>query len=149
MKTGRAIAAGVIGTAAITTLWQVEPAIGLPRIAIGHILSTFMSVSVAHLNVGVAGGWAVHFVVGIVLALVYAWGFAERLPGPPVWRGAVYGALVFILSQLVFMPLVGGGFFSRGDLELLAGSLLGHLAFGVVVGWIYHVAPLDKERERL
>jgi uncharacterized membrane protein YagU involved in acid resistance len=137
MNVKRATAAGVIGTAVITALWQVEPAIGLPRIAVGHILSTFMAVSVAHLNVGIAGGWVVHFIVGILLALLYAGLFAERLPGSPVWRGAMYGVLVFVLAQCVFMPLVGGGFFSRGDVELLLGSLLGHIAYGIVVGWIY------------
>ena len=137
MNAKRATAAGVIGTAVITALWQVEPAIGLPRIAVGHILSTFMAVSVAHLNVGIAGGWVVHFIVGVLLALLYAGVFAERLPGSPVWRGATYGVLVFILAQALFMPLVGGGFFSRGDVELLLGSLLGHIAYGIVVGWIY------------
>jgi hypothetical protein len=45
--------------------------------------------------------------------------------------------IVFVLAQLVFMPLVGGGIFSRGDLEMIAGSLLGHLVYGAVVGWIY------------
>jgi uncharacterized membrane protein YagU involved in acid resistance len=142
MNAKRATAAGVIGTGVITALWQVEPAIGLPRIAVGHILSTFMSVSVAHLNVGIAGGWIVHFCVGIVLALIYAGVFARRLPGSPLARGAVYGVLVFLLAQIVFMPLVGGGFFSRGDMELLAGSLIGHLAYGIVVGWIYDL-PAD------
>lgn len=132
----------MIGTGVITALWQVEPAIGLPRIAVGHILSTFMSVSVAHLNVGIAGGWIVHFCVGIALALIYAAVFARRLPGSPLARGAVYGVLVFLLSQIVFMPLVGGGFFSRGDMELLAGSLIGHIAYGLVVGWIYDL-PTD------
>ena len=141
MNAKRATAAGVIGTAVITALWQVEPAIGLPRIAVGHILSTFMAVSVAHLNVGISGGWVVHFIVGILLALLYAWAFAERLPGSAVWRGATYGVLVFILAQVVFMPLVGGGIFSRGDVELLAGSLLGHLAYGIVVAWIYDQPP--------
>ena len=137
MNAKRAAVAGVLGTAVITALWQVEPAIGLPRIAVGHILSTFMAVSVAHLNVGVGGGWVVHFIVGILLALLYAGVFAERLPGSPVWRGATYRVLVFVLAQVLFMPLVGGGFFSRGDVELLAGSLIGHLAYGIVVGWIY------------
>lgn len=137
MNAKRATAAGVIGTAVITALWQVEPAIGLPRIAVGHILSTFMAVSVAHLNVGIVGGWVVHFIVGILLALLYAGVFAERLPGSPIRRGATYGVLVFILAQALFMPLVGGGFFSRGDVELLLGSLLGHIAYGIVVGWIY------------
>ena len=137
MDAKRATAAGAIGTGVATALWLVEPSIGLPNIAVGQILSTFMSVSVAHLPVGAAGGWIIHLVVGILLALVYAWLFAARLPGPPAGRGAIYGALVFVVAQILFMPLVGAGFFSRGDIQLLAGSLLGHIAYGIVVGWIY------------
>jgi hypothetical protein len=49
----------------------------------------------------------------------------------------LYGVLVFVVAQLVFMPLVGGGVFSRGDVELLAGSLFGHLVYGGLTGWIY------------
>jgi len=139
MDAKRATVAGAIGTGMLTALWLVEPSIGLPKIAIGQILSTFMSVSVAHLSVGATGGWIVHLVVGIVLALIYAGIFAGRLPGSPAARGAIYGALVFVVAQSVFMPLVGGGFFSRGDIELLVGSLLGHIVYGIVVGWIYHL----------
>lgn len=137
MNAKRAAVAGAIGTGILTALWLVEPSIGLPKIAIGQILSTFMSVSVAHLRVGIAGGWIVHLVVGILLALIYARFFADRLSGPPAARGAIYGALVFVVAQSVFMPLVGAGFFAHGDLELLAGSLLGHIVYGSVVGWIY------------
>ena len=36
------------------------------------------------------------------------------------------------------MPLVGAGMFSRGDLPLLAGSLIGHLLYGTLVAVLYH-----------
>ncbi|MDQ6886214.1 MAG: hypothetical protein M3068_02855 [Gemmatimonadota bacterium] len=137
MYAKRATAAGAIGTGVLTALWLVEPSIGLPKIAIGQILSTFMSVSVAHSGVGAGGGWAIHLVVGVLLALLYAWLLADRLPGTPAARGAIFGAMVFVVAQSIFMPLVGGGFFSRGDVELLMGSLLGHIAYGIVVAWIY------------
>ena len=137
MYARRAIAAGAIGTGVMTALWLVEPSVGLPTIAVGQILSTFMSVSVAHLGVGAAGGWIIHLLFGILLALIYARFFASRLPGPTIVRGAVYGLIVFAMAQTVFMPLVGGGFFSRGDMAMLAGSLLGHLSYGIVVSWIY------------
>src|SRR5512143_2719688 len=137
MNAKRAAVAGAIGTGILTALWLVEPSIGLPKIAIGQILSTFMSVSVAHLRVGATGGWIVQLVVGILLALIYARFFADRLPGPPAARGAIYGALVFVVAQSLFMPLVGAGFFAHGDVELLVGSLLGHIVYGSVVGWIY------------
>lgn len=73
----------------------------------------------------------------MLLALIYAAAFVHRLPGAALTRGMLYGALVFVAAQLVFMPLVGGGVFSRGDVELLAGSLLGHLVYGGLTGWIY------------
>ncbi len=137
ISASRATAAGAIGTGVVTALWLAEPSVGLPKIAVGQILSTLMSVSVAHMNVGPAGGWIVHLVVGVVLALIYARLFAPRLPGPAVARGAVYGTLVFVVAQVFFAPLVGAGFFSGGDVELLLGSLIGNVMYGIVVGWIY------------
>ncbi len=137
MNITRAAAAGLIGTAVMTALLLVEPSVGLPKIAIGQILSTSLGLASAHLTIGPALGWVIHFIIGMVLALIYAAAFARRLPGSPLTRGALYGVLVFVVAQLVFMPLVGGGVFSRGDVELLAGSLLGHLTYGGLIGWIY------------
>lgn len=137
MDIKRAAVAGAIGTGVLTALWLVEPSLGLPEIAVGQILSTFMSVSVAHLQVGAAGGWIVHLLVGITLALAYAGFLADRLSGPPTLRGALFGVLVFVVSQTIFMPLVGAGFFARGDAEFLIGSLIGNIVYGLVVGWIY------------
>lgn len=137
MNASRAVAAGLVGTAAMTVLLLVEPSIGLPRIAIGQILSTALAFGPAYLSIGPGLGWTLDFLVGIGFALVYAAAFAHRLPGRPVARGMIYGVCVFLLAQIAFMPLVGGGFFSRGDIELLVGSLLGHLVYGAVVGWLY------------
>jgi len=144
MNVGRAAVAGLVGTAAMTALLLVEPSIGLPKIAMGQVLSTSLGLTTARLAIGPALGWCLHFVIGMVLAIIYAVAFDGRLPGPPVVRGAVYGALVFVVAQVVFMPLVGGGFFSRGDLELITGSLLGHLLYGGVIGWGYHGGRYDR-----
>ena len=141
MNAARAAAAGLVGTGVMTALLLVEPSVGLPKIAMGQVLSTSLGLTSAHLPVGPALGWVLHFVVGMLLALVYAAAFYRRLPGTPLMRGMLYGMLVFLVAQLVFMPLVGGGVFSRGDGELLAGSLLGHLVYGGLTGWIYGGAP--------
>lgn len=146
MHTGRAVAAGAIGTGVLSALWLVEPSLGLPTIAVGQILSTFMSVSVAQLGVGVAGGWIIHLLFGILLALIYGRLIVRMLPTRPWVSGAIYGAAVFVVAQTLFMPLVGGGLFSRGDFGLLLGSLLGHLAYGIVVGWIYGLPYAAVER---
>lgn len=137
MDTKRAVLAGIVGTAVMTVLLLWAPIVGLPSLAIGELLSTFLAVSVAVLRVGPTGGWTIHILIGIAFALLYAGVFARRLPGGPVGRGALYGFLIFLLAQLVFMPAVGAGVFSRGDPGMLLGSLLGHLAYGAVVGGVY------------
>ena len=137
MDVKRAVAAGVVGTAVMTVLLLWAPLVGLPKLAIGELLSTFLAVSVAVFRVGPVGGWVIHGLVGIALALVYAGVFVRLLPGKPVARGGLYGFLVFLVAQLVFMPAVGAGVFSRGDVAMIAGSLIGHLVYGGLVGGIY------------
>lgn len=139
LRTARAIVAGVIGTIVVTALWLLEPAVGLPRLAVGQILSHFLAVVTGYYSAGPALGWTIHLLFGIVLALVYAGGFVSRVRGTPVLRGLFYGGIIFVVAQLVFAPLVGAGIFSRGDLPMLAGSLLGHALYGSLVGAIYGV----------
>jgi uncharacterized membrane protein YagU involved in acid resistance len=146
MNLSRAAVAGLLGTAAMTALLLVEPSIGLPKIAMGQVLSTSLGLTTAHLSIGPALGWALHFLIGMTLAVIYAAAFERRLPGTAVVRGLTYGTLVFVVAQVVFMPLVGGGIFSRGDSELLAGSLLGHLLYGGVVGWTYGPSAISTDR---
>jgi uncharacterized membrane protein YagU involved in acid resistance len=137
MNFARAAVAGLVGTAAMTALLLVEPSVGLPKIAMGQVLASSLGLTTARLPIGPAVGWGLHFIIGMALAVIYAAVFDRRLPGSAVVRGMLYGVLVFVVAQVVFMPLVGGGFFSRGDLELVAGSLLGHLLYGGVIGWTY------------
>lgn len=140
MKIGRACLAGLIGTVAMTVLMWALPEVGLPRLAIGEMLGSFMALTVGYTGIGPTVGWVLHFLFGIVLALVYARFVVQRLSGPPIARGLLYGVLVFCLAQIVFMPLVGAGFFSRGDIAMLFGNLLGHLVYGFHVGAIYRTA---------
>jgi uncharacterized membrane protein YagU involved in acid resistance len=133
----RAVIAGLLGTAAVTILWLVEPVVGLPRLAVGSMLSSFLAVATAYVPIWPVVGWLVHVVVGVGLALIYAAWLAKRLPGSPVTRGLTFGAAVFLLAQVTFMPLVGAGFFSRGNMSLLVGSLVGHLVFGGLIGLVY------------
>jgi hypothetical protein len=141
MNSKRAAMAGLVGTVAMTALWLVEPKLGLARLAAGDILSSLLAVVTAYASLGPALGWTLHFGVGILLALLYAARFAGRLPGPPTARGLCYGGAIFFIAQLVFMPLVGAGVFSRGDLPMLLGSFIGHLAYGGLVGLFYGMPP--------
>ena len=145
MNTPRAVLAGLVGTAVMTALWLIEPKIGLAHFAVGNILSTLLAVVTAYASAGPVVGWAIHFAVGAALAVIYAAAFATRLPGSPFVRGILYGLVIFIVAQLVFMPLVGAGVFSRGDLPLLLGSLIGYLVYGGLVGVICQ-GPLPSAR---
>jgi hypothetical protein len=134
---GRAIAAGAIGTAAITMLMLGAPLMGMPRMPIGQMLGSF-------LHIGSAAGWGMHVVIGLVLALIYAAWFAALLPGAPAVRGAIYGVGVFLVAQLVVMPMMGGGVFSGGNLPMVMGSLMGHLVYGALVGAVYGTGTGEK-----
>ena len=139
MNVKRAVTAGVIGTAAMTMLMLMAPLMGMPPMNIGGMLGGF-------LGVGEPAGWAMHVVIGVVLALGYALVLAARLPSPTALGGATYGFLVFLMAQLVVMPMMGAGVFSGGHVGMIAGSLMGHLIYGAVVGAVYSAAPRILER---
>lgn len=141
LRVGRAIAAGAVGTAAITMLMLGAPLMGMPTMPIGDVLGSL-------LHIGSAAGWAMHVVIGLVLALIYGGWFAPRLPGGPALKGAIYGFGVFLLAQLVVTPMMGGGVFSGGKMPLIAGSLLGHLVYGALVGAVYGAGAKAGEVSR-
>ena len=94
---------------------------------------------------------AVHLVVGVLWALVYAYAFEPRLTGNAWARGAIFSLLPWILSLVVFLPLFGGGWFGMaigaGPLPAL-GNLVLHLGYGLILGGMY--GPLgDLSTEEL
>lgn len=137
MNVKRALIGGTVGTAVMTFLMLTAPLVGMPRPAIGQMLSTFLTISVGLFPLGATAGWIIHLLFGVVLALIYAGLFVTRVPGSPLIRGAIYGACVFVFAQLVFMPLMGAGLFSRGDPLMILGSFCGNVIYGSVLGVIY------------
>lgn len=127
---GRAILAGLIGTAVMTMvgLW-VAPMMGIPPMNPAEMLAQPMG--------SIALGWAGHLMIGIVLAIIYAL-VAPRLPGPSWARGAVYGVAPWLLAQVVVIPMMGMPMFS-GSIVMAMGSLIGHLVYGAIVGAVYGV----------
>jgi uncharacterized membrane protein YagU involved in acid resistance len=125
----RAVVGGLVATAVMTVLMLMAPAMGLPPMNIGAMLGTVMGGSLFL-------GWMAHFVIGTVLAIIYAATFATRLPGPGFLRGALFGLVPWIAAQLVVMPMMGAGVFG-GSFGAGFGSLMGHLVYGAVLGGIY------------
>ena len=80
-----------------------------------------------------------HFVHGtLIFPLIYAFVLYRFLPGAPRLKGVLWGLILWLLAQVMVMPMMGGGFFSsnRGGMMAAAGSLMGHLIYGVALGGI-------------
>jgi len=133
IKIGRAVAGGIAGTAVMTAvgLWAA-PMMGIPPMNPADMLAGVMGGNLAL-------GWAAHFMIGTILALIYALA-ARYLPGPPALRGALYGIAPFLVAQIMVMPMMGMPLFS-GSVALAMGSLIGHLIYGAVVGAVYGEVP--------
>jgi len=129
IKIGRAVAGGVVGTLVMTAvgLW-VAPMMGIPAMNPAAMLAGAMGGNAAL-------GWMGHFMIGVILAVIYAF-VAPYLPGPPAARGALYGVAPFLMAQMVVIPMMGMPLFS-GSASLAMGSLVGHLIYGAIVGAVY------------
>jgi Family of unknown function (DUF6789) len=86
------------------------------------------------------GAYGLNLLAGVIWALIYAEFFERRLTGPGWWRGMTFSLLPWLLSLIVFFPVVGGGFFGV-DLEAgplpIIGNLLLHLIYGAALGGLY------------
>ena len=83
---------------------------------------------------------------GLAFAMIYG-RFAEPLlPGGPVRKGILFSLVPFVLSIVVFFPVMGAGFLGMdidaGPLPVL-GNLAVHLVYGAVLGWMYGI-PLES-----
>jgi uncharacterized membrane protein YagU involved in acid resistance len=89
-------------------------------------------------------GWIGHFVIGtVVWGIIYV-ALQASLPGAPVVKGLIFGALAWLAMMIFFMPLAGHGLFalSLGPPATVA-TLVLHLIYGAVLGVAY--AKVDHE----
>ena len=82
-------------------------------------------------------GLVMHLMNGaVIFPLVYGTVLQRRLPGSAAARGRTFGALSWLVAQLVVMRMMGAGVFSThaGGSMAAAGSLVDHLLYGVTLG---------------
>lgn len=88
----------------------------------------------------VALALAANLAMGLLLAVIYASLVAPVLRGPGWQRGMLFALIPWLLSILIFLPLVGGGFLGMdlgaGILPII-GNLILHLVYGAVLGSVY------------
>ena len=84
-------------------------------------------------------GMVMHFINGsIIFSLLYALLLYRVLPGGPVGKGIAWGVALWLIAQLMVVPMMGGGIFSSkmGGMMAAVGSLVNHILYGCVLGWI-------------
>lgn len=133
----KAIMAGVAGTIVMTMMTMVAPMMGMPEMDIPKMLGNFMGVPVIV-------GWLAHFMVGVVLAVIYAYAFYPKLSSAPVLKGIIYSIIPWLAVQLMLNPMMGAGLFAANTpvpLMMVMGSLVGHLVYGIIIGLVYSGNP--------
>jgi uncharacterized membrane protein YagU involved in acid resistance len=106
-------------------MYVVAPMMGL-RMDIAAMLGSMLGGSWA-------AGMVLHFVNGsLIFPAIYVYALYGFLPGSPVIKGSAWGIALWLMAQLVVMPMMGGGVFSSamGGMMAAAGSLVGHLLYG-------------------
>lgn len=129
----KAILGGFVGTVVMTLMmYFVAP----------MMLGAPMDIA-AMLGSVLGGSWTMgmlmHFVNGsVIFSLIYAYGLYRGLPGEPWLKGTTWGVILWLLSQVLVMPMMGAGFFSAktGGLMAVMASLIGHVVYGVLLGTV-------------
>lgn len=129
---GRAIVGGFVGTLMMTLMmYFVAPMMGVK-----------MDIA-ASLGKMLGGSWALgmmmHFINGtIIFPLIFAFLLYRILPGEAWAKGIYWGLVLWFLAQAIVMPMMGAGFFSSamGGMKAVVASLLAHIVYGGLLGWV-------------
>ena len=129
----KVVIAGVAGTFAMTVIMLIGPMMGVPKMDMGEMLGTMNPmVAMPYLI-----GWIMHFIIGIILTYIYAAFLIDKLPSDGWQRGAIYSVIPYLIMQVLLGPMMGMPVFSGGDMMAIVGSLIAHLAYGGVMGFVY------------
>jgi hypothetical protein len=115
----RALFAGAIAIA-LNTLALVAADLVPLATAYGGLLRLLVISSDGYLRppAGAAFQNAFHVVVGLLMALLYAYTLEARMTGPAWLRGALYALAVWILNAGAVLPLIGEGFAGSRSLSI-------------------------------
>lgn len=141
-----AIVAGLGGTVIFTLVMNVAPQMSMPKMDIVGMLGSMFSPQGNR-----AVGWAIHLMMGVVFAIIYALLWNAGLGAV----GLLWGALLVAAHWLVAGTMMGSmsvmhdgvkagtvearGVFmlNNGGTMAFIGGLIGHVVFGLVVALVY------------
>ena len=142
-----AVVAGVMGTVVFSVLMAAGPRMGLPKMAIWEILGSMFDKDG---NTGL--GWALHFMMGVVFALVYAALWSAGIGSATVAGGLVFGIAHFLIAGAMMggLPVMHAGvkagttqapgvlMLNAGVMGFMGGLVL-HAVYGVTVALFYSI----------
>jgi len=127
--------AGLAATIVLSLLMVLKAMMGLmPQLDLPKMLAGMMGSPDMPLI-----GWIVHFAIGIVVYGVAIAALDSELPGTSrVGHGIMLGVVGWLIMMVALMPMAGAGLFGM-NLGVMAPmmTLMLHLIFGAVLGWVY------------
>ncbi len=136
-----AVVAGLAGTVAMTALMMIAPMMGMPKMDIVGMLGSMFSTNKGATSVL---GAVIHFMMGVIFAIIYALVWSLLSIAPTWWWGLIFG-VVHTLPVMATMPIIMKMHPRPPAMERtvlsIVGQFMGHMVFGLVVGAVYAAFP--------
>ena len=145
-----AVVAGIAGTIVMTMVMVVAPKMGMPKMDIVGLLgSMFKKEGVEPLGI------VMHFMMGIIFAVIYALLWSKGIGRTSVGYGALFGTIHWLIVGLIMgmIPMLHAGIkagtvkapgvymTNNGGAKGFMGGLIGHIVYGITVALVYTLIP--------
>ena len=132
---GKGLLAGLAATIVLSALMVMKAMMGImPALDLPRMIAGMMGAPDAPLL-----GWIVHFMIGVVGYGIAIAVFANSAAGlGNVTRGIAIAVVGWLVMMVMLMPMAGAGFFGM-KMGIMAPvmTLVLHVIFGTVLGWVY------------
>ena len=143
----QSIVAGILATYVLLVLAIWNSRLGMPRLD--------FSAAMAAVTYGDSfegqkppywAGMLVIYFNGVIFALLYSYAIGPHLPYHPLINGAIWGAVLWFISGIFYVPFIlkEGFFLSHIHGMAWFASGIVHGAYGLMVGWLAPVAHMGS-----
>lgn len=135
--------AGLAATIVLSLLMVLKAMIGLmPQLDLPKMLAGMMGSPDMPII-----GWIAHFVIGIVIYGIAIALLDAKLPGTSqVGHGVMLGVIGWLIMMVALMPMAGAGLFGMNmGVTVPMMTLVLHLIFGAILGWVYGRSGESRE----